>query len=131
MRRLLLVFLAILLPLQFAWAGAAAYCAHEGAPTAAHEVGGVGVVQATARTWHFGHHSHVHHGDDHAAGGKTVKLPDADCAACHFPGSHGVFAEVRMPADYRFTTLRYQAHPHAFGSIPAPVPDRPQWPRLA
>lgn len=76
MRRLLLVFLSILLPLQFAWAGAAAYCAHESAD------------QPAAMTSHFGHHSHEHKADQHESGktgGKSVKLPDADCTACHSP----------------------------------------------
>lgn len=122
MRRLLLVFLSILLPLQFAWAGAAAYCAHESAD------------QPAAVTSHFGHHTHEHNADAHQAGktaGKSAKLPDGDCTACHFPGSHGVFAELRVPGDYRAVTLRYLPRHYAFGSIPAPVPDRPQWPRLA
>ena len=131
MRRLLLVFLSILLPLQFAWAGAAAYCAHED------------IAETTSLAWHFGHHTHQHKadqakqadgsdkGDHRAKAGKLAKLPDADCTACHFPGSHGLFAALRLPTDYHFVTLRYQASHHAFGSIPAPVPDRPQWSRLA
>ncbi len=119
MRRLMLVFLSILLPLQFAWAGAAAYCAHEKAES------------PTAVTSHFGHHTHEHKGDDHQSAGKVTKLPDADCTACHFPGSHGAFAEIHMPGDFHFSTLHYQPRQYAFGSIPAPVPDRPQWPRLA
>ncbi|PLP96540.1 cation efflux protein, CzcI family [Cupriavidus pauculus] len=126
MRRLLLVFLSILLPLQFAWAGAAAYCAHESAD------------QPAAMTSHFGHHTHEHGSDAHKASktagkaaAKSANLPDGDCTACHFPGSHGVFAEFRMPGDYRYVTLRYQPRHFAFGSIPAPVPDRPQWLRLA
>lgn len=126
MRRLLLVFLSILLPLQFAWAGAAAYCAHESTDLPA------------AMTDHFGHHTHEHGNDAHKAGntaGKTTakaaSLPDGDCTACHFPGSHGVFAELRMPGDYRYVTLRYAPRQYAFGSIPSPVPDRPQWLRLA
>ena len=122
MRRLLLVFLSILLPLQFSWAGAAAYCAHESAD------------QPAAMTSHFGHHSHEHKADQHDAGktaGKAAKLPDADCTACHFPGSHGLFGELHLPGDYRYVTLRYAPRQYAFGSIPAPVPDRPQWPHLA
>lgn len=119
MRRLLLVFLSILLPLQFAWAGAAAYCAHEKAD------------QPAAMTWHFGHHTHEHPGDDHQIAGKTTKLPDADCTACHFPGSHGLFAEIHVPGVSHVVTLRHQPRQYAFASIPATVPDRPQWARLA
>jgi len=125
MRRLLLVFLAILLPLQFAWAGAAAYCSHEKA----------GSQQAS--TPHFGHHTHEHkaadsdgHADD-AKSASSAKLPDADCNACHFPGSHGLFGEMRVTGGHHFVTVRYRPRVSAFGSIPAPVPERPQWPGLA
>ncbi|UBM07794.1 cation efflux protein, CzcI family [Cupriavidus metallidurans] len=125
MRRLLLVFLAILLPLQFAWAGAAAYCAHEKA------------TSVDARQWHFGHHTHEHKAADSdrqtqdAKDSKSAKLPDGDCNACHFPGSHGLFSELAMTGDYPFVTVHYQPRTSAFGSIPSPVPDRPQWSRLA
>ena len=125
MRRLLLVFLAILLPLQFAWAGAAAYCAHEK------------TTSVEARKWHFGHHTHEHKAaakDRHTQDGKDAgasKLPDGDCNACHFPGSHGVFSKLHVTGDYPFVTLRYQPRTSVFGSIPLPVPDRPQWPSLA
>jgi len=121
MRRLLLVFLAILLPIQFAWAGAAAYCAHEER------------TPANGASWHIGHHSHVHPGADaHQDAAKPApKLPDADCAACHFPGSHGVIAQAILPGSYHFVTVRYLPRVAGFGSIPASVPDRPQWSRPA
>jgi hypothetical protein len=123
MRRLLLVFLAVLLPLQFAWAGAAAYCSHETAGT------------AQADTWHLGHHTHEHKADDggdkDAKAANAAKLPDADCNACHFPGSYGLFGEIHLTGDYHFVTVRYQPRASAFGSIPAPVPERPQWRGLA
>lgn len=75
MRRLLAILLLVLLPLQFTWAAAAAYCQHE-----------TGVVAS-----HLGHHEHVHS----AAEGKSsiAKLADAkqdanfgvddDCGYCH------------------------------------------------
>ncbi|MEJ8850211.1 hypothetical protein [Variovorax rhizosphaerae] len=47
MRRLLLVFLMLLMPLQSVWSAAASVCAHE---------------QVNAATRHFGHHD-PHHGD--------------------------------------------------------------------
>jgi len=122
MRRLLLVFLAILLPIQFAWAGAAAYCAHED-----------GNQPVSATRWHIGHHAHGHGSAD--ARQDTAKpakaLPDADCAACHFPGSHGVIAQAILPGSHHFATLRYPPREAGFGSIPARVPDRPQWPHPA
>lgn len=119
MRRLLLVFFVILLPIQFAWAGAAAYCAHED-----------GGTKTGATAWHIGHHTHEHHADEYQKAAKPgAKLPDADCAACHFPGSHGVLAAVLLPGGDDVVTVRYLPRVSGFGSIPAPVPDRPQWSR--
>lgn len=75
MRRLLLVFLLVFMPLQSIWAAASPYCGHESAPQASH----------------FGHHVHEHHGDegaDHSAPGATPStLADMDCHACHGAGS--------------------------------------------
>jgi len=123
MRRLLLIFLVVLLPLQFAWAGAAAYCSHEQADS------------QQEYTWHFGHHAHEHKADnshdDSARPAKSAKLPDGDCNACHFPGSHGLFGEMRLTSGHHFVTVRYRLRDSAFGSIPAPVPERPQWRGLA
>ena len=72
MRRWLVVFLLLVLPLQFAWAAAAPYCAHE---------------TAAAASKHPGHHQHVHQDGSEAAnaddegGGAGVK--HTDCASCH------------------------------------------------
>lgn len=67
-KRLLLIFLLALLPLQFSWAAAAAYCQHEGENTAQH----------------FGHHSHQHDAqpDSPDDADPTAKV-HADCAYCH------------------------------------------------
>lgn len=67
-KKLLLIFLLALLPLQFSWAAAAAYCQHEGEKS----------------TQHFGHHAHQHDAqtdlpDD---ADKVVKV-HADCGYCH------------------------------------------------
>ena len=70
MRRWLTLLLLVMLPLQFTWAAAAAYCQHEKAP-AAH---------------HVGHHEHEHvqatkATDPDAA--KTAKVfGDNDCGYC-------------------------------------------------
>ena len=73
MRRWLVVFMLLVLPLQFAWAAAAPYCAHEA---------------TDAASKHPGHHQHVHQGgsettkaDDSAVGGSGSDHPD--CASCH------------------------------------------------
>jgi hypothetical protein len=122
MRRLLILLFAIMLPLQFTWASAAAFCEHGREHQRQMETG-------AAPAWHFGHHMHEH---DAGAHGKTgTKLPDADCAICHFAGSHVMLPAATQPASYHFITLRYRVLPVNYGSVPARAPDRPQWPRLA
>lgn len=76
MRRLVLVFLMCLLPLQWGWAAAASVCAHER-------------DQA-----HFGHHEHRHASpadiaEDTAAGHGDEQPPTfhPDCHACHGVGA--------------------------------------------
>lgn len=48
MRRLIAIFLLLLLPLQAVWAAVEPYCLHESAQGQSH---------------HFGHHEHEHHAD--------------------------------------------------------------------
>lgn len=73
-RKILLLCLLICLPLQFVWAGAASYCAHE---------------QGSAVS-HFGHHAHHHatesasHDDQGAQDtSHSATAADADCGYCH------------------------------------------------
>lgn len=68
-RRLVLVFMMCLLPLQWSWAAAASVCQHESSGKA-----------------HFGHHEHQHaHTGEHADGsshdGPAAEHPD--CQVCH------------------------------------------------
>lgn len=73
MRRLVLICMMLLLPVQWTWAAAAAYCAHE-----------TGVAAK-----HMGHHEHKH--QDQADAGKPspdskLTVPgglDSDCHFCH------------------------------------------------
>ena len=80
MRRLILVFLMCLLPLQWSWAAAASVCAHESGNA------------------HFGHHEHRHQADatdaaedSHDTGdtGASHELPGKhpDCQVCHGMGA--------------------------------------------
>ncbi|MBN8489902.1 MAG: hypothetical protein J0M00_00515 [Burkholderiales bacterium] len=72
MRRWLLVFMLLVLPVQFVWAAAAPYCAHEA---------------AAAASKHPGHHQHVHQGGSDAAkagdDGGGLGANHTDCASCH------------------------------------------------
>lgn len=73
MRRFVIVFLLLVVQLQFVWGAAASYCGHE---------------TAVDVSKHFGHHDHEHQGvsakevasDDSADG---LKVIDADCESCH------------------------------------------------
>ena len=75
MTRRLILFLALLLPLQFAWASAASYCQHETGP---------------AQTRHFGHHEHLHKvGVEKSSTGKLIA--DNDCGTCQSAGAPLIF----------------------------------------
>lgn len=76
MRRLFLVFMMCLLPLQWSWATAASVCEHE------------------AGKAHFGHHEHEHRAAEmgpshHADDGHAHELPGKhpDCQVCHGVGA--------------------------------------------
>ncbi len=79
----------LLLPLQWSWAAAAAYCEHE-----------TGVAAG-----HLGHHEHKHEADGSDNGSQAGKpasklLVDNDCSVCHLSGLHwldGVSASVSGP----------------------------------
>jgi cytochrome c553 len=88
MRRLLLVLLMFVLPLQWAWASAASVCAHE---------------ESASRT-HFGHHQHDHQDaapaanaqDDTPSSGSLSDHPD--CGVCHAMTSAVAPASDGVPA---------------------------------
>jgi hypothetical protein len=115
MKRLIVFLFALLLPVQFAWAGAAAYCGHETTP---------------AQTRHFGHHEHVHQASSEVPSGGQLAI-DADCGVCHAPGSllppEALGVDATAPSSSA-------AVPHPLRPLPttlARAPDRPQWLRLA
>lgn len=122
MRRLLAIFLLILLPLQAAWVAAAPYCGHE--PSAAVE--------------HVGHHQHAHESHDAApsaaeAGadqGLFTGLVDLDCHSCHGFGNAMVLepgvlgaapGQPRYPQGIALQSLQ----------PPLSRPERPRWQPLA
>jgi hypothetical protein len=119
MKRYFLILLLVLLPLQFSWAIAGAYCAHEegAAP-------------------HFGHHVHKHDKandgvkkDDVKHEAKKVQA-DTDCEYCHHVPTSAIFpadpalAQPGLAAHTRYDGPRYVSH------IPDLIP-RPDWPVLA
>ncbi|WP_043358244.1 cation efflux protein, CzcI family [Cupriavidus basilensis] len=134
MRRFLILLFAIMLPLQFAWAGAAAYCNHESTQP------GNGTATASA-SWHFGHHSHAHQGklsqhdgkdsNDSKSGKDNIKLPDLDCAVCHFASAQLVLPDMATSASQHGVAISYRALAASYLSAPGATPDRPQWPLAA
>ncbi len=114
MLRSFVVFLAFLLPLQFAWSSAAAYCQHE---------------TAGRQSEHVGHHAHVHKGEAKKASDSKL-MADSDCASCHAGAVVAIAArlgERDIEASLRSTEVM-SAPP--FSSALARAPDRPQWLRL-
>lgn len=111
MRRLIAIFLLVLLSIQSTWTLAAAYCQHE-----------TGVAAQ-----HFGHHEHKHQAGDNA---KDTKGPlssiDSDCAACHASCIAGLISfAATQPivggvADHIWS-------PQFLTSPPGDQPERPNW----
>ena len=124
MRRWLAIFLLTLLPLQFSWAAAAGYCAHE----------------SRVQSRHLGHHQHEHLPDGGSADASADPSADddsrvganvhPDCGQCH---GLGVGLPMPLVAMAGPVTVRDAAPLTASGRLlraTAP-PDRPQWPPLA
>jgi hypothetical protein len=84
MRRLVLVFMMCLLPLQWSWAAAASLCAHE--------AGGS----------HYGHHEHKHDAcasssqDAEESADTQRQGAHPDCQVCHGLGAACMAAQVKM-----------------------------------
>ena len=118
MFRLVALLLAVLLPLQFAWGVAAAYCQHE----------------PTTQAAHVGHHAHEHQAGSQAEAKKPAAaklMADSDCTACHATCS-AIGCEAVAGVEGLVLTGRL-AVPllDAYASAPGRAPDRPQWLRLA
>lgn len=114
MKRLLLILLLTILPIQYSWSMAAVYCQHE-----------------PSKVTHFGHHGHAHQaqaGDDDA--GKSKLSKHGDCEVCH----HAVQASVPVAgALLTVAPAAAFAPPGAlqYHSYIADGPPRPNWFRRA
>ncbi len=117
MRRLFMIFLLVLMPLQLSWAAMASYCQHE----------------SSASAKHFGHHEHqcnVLDGKDDSPEPAQYGEADPDCEACH-GGCTSVLADalaIYLVADSSLATADYRAR---LTSPPFECPERPQWHPLA
>lgn len=110
MKKLLLILLLTILPIQHAWSMAAVYCQHE-----------------PATVTHFGHHGHQHQAqsDDGADKSKPVKV-HSDCEVCHHavqasvPAAGGVDVAVEAIGHAPTAARRYLSHI-------SEGPQRPNW----
>lgn len=105
----------VLLPLQWGWAAAAAYCLHEAAPE---------------RAAHLGHHEHQHQAADapDAAGQGDLAAPgsDMDCGICHGVGASMPHPVAAPPASILEARMAPRPSPPVKGIAQTP-PERPQW----
>jgi hypothetical protein len=114
MHRSLAILLLVFLLFQSLWSAAAPYCQHEQDP----------------QVMHLGHHAHEHQDvsadpDDSPLG----NVDHADCHVCH-GGACAVAAEfpaaLVVPPD-----APGLAAAHSLPTPTAPLPERPNWARLA
>lgn len=116
MRRWLIIFFLLLLPMQLSWAVGTAYCKHE----------------AGAAAQHFGHHEHQHT-DDEGANSPTLNAnsaADADCSTCHAGCGSAIVNSTSLPAIHLSSGLHSWQH-FRFSSHTASLPERPNWAYLA
>ena len=119
MRRWLTLLLLVMLPLQFTWAAAAAYCQHEQVPSVRH----------------LGHHEHEHQGAQGAHQAKAVD-PDAAKAAMVFGDSDCGYCQLSAakPLQVQGLAIAALSDPPTLGTGVPPLqtrdPDRrerPNW----
>lgn len=114
MRRFCLILLLVILPFQFNWAAAAAYCQYE---------------EASQSTWHFGHHEHHHKSSAKAEHNKKIAI-DTDCGVCHLVSAAMACGQVLRLDTVDRTEMRPGSRALKLTSSSTRVPDRPQWRRL-
>ncbi|CAL60731.1 putative periplasmic cation efflux system protein czcI [Herminiimonas arsenicoxydans] len=114
MKRLLVIFMLVVIPFQLSWAAAAVYCEHEINPT----------------TLHFGHHEHKHIASPNevkADASKAAAAVDGDCTSCHLGGI--AILTIPLPAlalDIISAPLIISSNSLLASSRPS-RPERPKW----
>ncbi|MES2932688.1 MAG: DUF2946 family protein [Pseudomonadota bacterium] len=109
MKRLLLILLLTVLPLQMSWAVAAVYCQHEQANTVKH----------------FGHHSHDHQAQVNPADDQDSQYKvHTDCGYCHGV-IQAAFLTPALPPAIPSALIYIEPHPPFFSSH---IPDGPRRP---
>lgn len=118
MRRYLILFLLVLMPLQLSWAAAGAYCEHE----------------TGEQAQHFGHHVHQHAPSAKTSdtdNGKIEKQNGShpDCGACH-AGAVALIDGAPAPGFVEWSSAEFTHSDPVSSSLNSP-PERPQWAHLA
>jgi len=116
MKKYLVIFLLVLLPLQFSWASVASYCQHE----------------TDVATKHPGHHTHDHASTDHPEATKNAaqSVVDHDCATCHMSCAAALTSDLSTTAVA--ASDHHSLHLQGIASqLSRERPERPQWPVLA
>jgi hypothetical protein len=109
MKRLILILMLALVPLQFAWAAAGAYCLHE----------------EGASSLHFGHHAHTHQAKSDTPDSKTkINKVHLDCSSCHASASV-IWISAPSMMVMSSTLERYEPGPILYSSF---IPDGPRRP---
>lgn len=116
-RKWLVIFLLVFMPLQLSWAAVAGYCRHE--------------TGAAAK--HFGHHDHQHKtadGKDASSDPAKTIGGDPDCSSCH-AGCLSALPGVVTVASLAESSLHTADHGTHLTSPPFERLDRPRWRALA
>ena len=114
MLRSFLIFVAMLLPLQFTWSAASAYCQHE---------------TTEQQSKHFGHHFHAHKGEVKKSSDSKL-MADSDCASCHANAATAIPTKLDGRHFEAPSLIAGVVATPPFSSALARAPDRPQWLRL-
>jgi hypothetical protein len=120
MRVVLIILLAIVLPLQMAWARVSDTCLD-------HAAGHVH-VQADGHDHKHEHHGHSADAPEPAAGDEPPSTTDCHHACHHFTA---VVSAPVLPTQGPLPDLVTVPPPPWAADQAAPRPDRPQWPALA
>ncbi len=112
MKRLVLLFLLVLLPLQTSWAAVSGYCQHE---------------QDERQSQHLGHHDHKHHN----ISGQQDAQPenpsqDNDCGVCHMSGGTAIPVGAQM-LPVQLDSAVFFALDLRLPFVAPEAPDRPNW----
>lgn len=113
-KKLFVIFLLLVMPLQASWAVVASYCQHEQDVTAQH----------------FGHHEHAHEHHDEASDKDSSSKRGADAHDCHGHTVGLLVTPFTLSLNLPSAVIP-QSSPSRLTSGLSSPPERPQWPLAA